>query len=103
MQVLMSTVPEEFQLTLHECLTRSYVILKLYNSTHLINVELYKDFCTETKKLLLSSFNNSGNEWIYFTPTVHAVLEHSGELIEANNSKGLGTYTKSGLEGNIKF
>ena len=32
----------------------------------------------------------NGNEWIFLTPTVHALLEHSGELIEANNCKGLG-------------
>ena len=97
-QVLVSVVPKEYQESLHECITRCYVIMKLYNSTHLINVEAFNYFCSETKKLLLSSFNHDGKEWIYFTPTVHAILEHSGELIEANSCKGLGAYTESGLE-----
>ena len=32
--------------------------------------------------------------------TVHALFEHSGELIEANNGRGLGAYTESSLECN---
>ena len=59
-------------------------------------------FVQKQKKLLLSSFNHDGKEWIYFTPTVHAILEHSGEFIEANSCKGLGAYTESGLECNSK-
>ena len=58
-KVLVSTIPEEFQKSLHECLTRLYVICKLYNSTYFINIEGFKDFCLETKLLLLRSFTNN--------------------------------------------
>ena len=90
LQVMVSAVPEEFQDSLHKCLTRSYVILKLYNSTHKINVEAYKEFCSETEKWLLRSFNDNEDGWIFFTTTVHALLDHSGDLIKANNCTGLG-------------
>ena len=49
LQVLVSTVPGEFQGSLHECLTRLYVITKLYNSTYFINIEGYKDFLPRNK------------------------------------------------------
>ena len=44
-----------------------------------------------------------GEPWIYLTWTVHGVLEHVQELIEANESKGLGEYTESSLECNNKI
>ena len=97
LQIILSAVPKKCQNLLHECLTRSFVILKVYNSSYNINVEAYKDFCSETKKLLLTSFNENEG-WIFFTPTVHAVLDHSANLIDANNCTGLGAYTKSSLE-----
>ena len=77
--------------------------MKLYNSSHSINVEAYQEFCSDTKRLLLTAFNKNGKEWIYLTPMVHALLEHSWELIKANNAKGIGAYTESSLECNNKF
>ena len=104
LSVLVSQVPEEYQEKMHDCLSRSYVITKLYNSTFKINVPLFKDFCKHTKELLLTSFNElDGESWIYLTPTVHGILEHSPELIEANGSKGLGDFTESSLECNNKI
>ena len=35
--------------------------------------------------------------------TIHALLDHFGELIEANRGKGIGTYTESSLESCNKF
>ena len=52
---------------------------------------------------MLTAFNKNGKEWIFLTPTVHALLEHSGKVIEANNSTGLGTYSELGLESCNKF
>ena len=52
--------------------------------------------------MILTSFNDDEDGWIYFTPTVHAVLDHSAELIEANDCRGLGAYTESSLEANNK-
>ena len=37
------------------------------------------------------------------TPTVHGIIEHAPELIEANESKWLGDYTESSLECNNKI
>ena len=36
--------------------------------------------------------------WIYVTPTVHALLGHSAELISFNKNKGLKYYSEEGLE-----
>ena len=52
---------------------------------------------------MLTAFNKNGKEWIFLTPTVHALLEHSGKVIEANNSTELGAYSELGLESCNKF
>ena len=78
----------------------AWLHIKIYSSTHVIEVELYKEFCAETKKVILTAFNENEESWIYLTPTVHALLELSGELIEANNGRGLGAYTEFSLESN---
>ena len=58
----------------------------------------------ETKKIILESFNELCDEsWIYLTPTVHGLLEHAPELIDANNGEGLGAFTESSLECNNKI
>ena len=89
---------------MHDCFSILYVITKLHNSTFKVNVPLLRDFCIETNKLLLTSFNKlDGEPWIYLTRAVHGILEHVPELIEANESKGLGEYTKSSLECNNKI
>ena len=64
--------------------------MNLYNSDYKINVESYKEFCSQTKMLIITVFNKNEKEWIFLTPTVHALLEHSGDLILINNGKGLG-------------
>lgn len=102
-QVLTSQVPARYQESLHELINRLYAITKVYNSTYVVDVEQYKGFCTETKTLLLTAFNENGIPWVFLTPTVHALLEHTGELIEANSCRGLGAYTESGLECSNKF
>ena len=104
LQVLVSQVPEQFQDKLHDCISRGYAIVKLYNSSEKINVPVFKDFCFTTKKLFLTSFNDSNNKsWIYLTKTVHGLLEHSSELLEANNCEGLGKLSESSLECNNKI
>ena len=60
LSVLVSQVPVNYQEKMHECLSRSYVISKLYNSTYKINIPLFRDFCLDTKKLFLTSFNEMG-------------------------------------------
>ncbi len=41
--------------------------------------------------------------WIFLTPTVHALLSHSNELIEGNEGFGLLEFSETGLEANNKF
>ena len=54
LQVLVSQVPEQFQDKLHDCISRGYAIVKLYNSSEKINVPVFKDFCFTTKKLFFN-------------------------------------------------
>ena len=43
-QVLTSLVPGKFQKALHEYISRAYAITEIYSSTHLIEIEQYKEF-----------------------------------------------------------
>ena len=52
----------------------AWLHIKIYSSTHVIEVELYKEFCAETKKVILTAFNENEESWIYLTPSVHALL-----------------------------
>ena len=105
LEVLIQQVPEKYRDDLHDVCSRVYAICKLYNSSHVIDVEKFKDFCIQTKKNILTQFNQPGSsaQWIFLTPTVHGVLEHAHELIQANGGKGLGEFTESGLECNNKM
>ena len=40
---------------------------------------------------------------VMFTPSVHAALAHSPDLIEQNENRGLQNYNESGLEANHKY
>ena len=42
-QVLTSLVPGRFQQALHECISRAYAITEIYSSTHVIEIEQYKE------------------------------------------------------------
>ena len=64
-----------------------------------LTLKVLKIFYLETKLLLLRSFTKNKNSWIFFTPTIHALLEHSTELIKTNNCQGLGAFSESGLDG----
>ena len=105
-QVLVSLVPTNFQEKMHDCISRVYTITKLYNSSHKIDVPSFRIFCSDTKKIILESFNEPEpceQSWVYLTPTVHGLLEHAPELIDANNGEGLGAFTESSLECNNKM
>lgn len=98
-----SYAPERYRNELKDCIARSYAITRLYNSVENIDVPAYRRFCRETKVKFLTAFNGNGQEWIYLTPTVHSVLDHAADLIEANGCEGLLEYSESGLECNNKF
>ena len=46
---------------------------------------------------------NTNQQWISLTPTVHGLLEHAADLIDANGGQGLGSSTESSLEANNKI
>ena len=82
---------------------RLWIIVRLYTSKEQIKVEQFKSFCLPTYNLILNSFNNETSKWINISPTVHALLGHSWELIANNEGKGLGDYSEGGLEHNNKI
>ena len=57
----------------------------------------------ETYQIIISETCENKSKWINISPTVHALLAHSWELITANDDVGLGAFTESGLENNNKF
>ena len=73
------------------------VILAIINSDRKVKVEEFKEFCRSTYLHVASI------PWIELTPSSHAVLGHSAELIEENGNRGLSNFTESGLEANNKF
>ena len=97
-------MPEYFRERFKDMLLRLWVILQVYPSDHEVNVEEYRAVCLQTKLLILTELNGpSGKQWIYLTPTVHALLTHSHELIIANEGRGLKCLSEEGLEHNNKF
>ncbi|KAL5254995.1 hypothetical protein ACHWQZ_G014442 [Mnemiopsis leidyi] len=99
-----SQVPERFQGDMHDICSRIYAICRLYNSCEKLDTVKFQELCSSTKEMILTKLNQPGAKkgWIYLTPTVHAVLEHAPELVEANDGIGLGSFTESSLECNNK-
>ena len=82
------------------------VILRVFISSEMLNVQEYKELCTNLYLLLLRSFplvQNEPGTWISITPSVHKLLGHSWELIEMNRDRGLKNFDESGLEGSNKI
>ena len=98
-ELMVSFAPARFQDDYRSLLCRLWVIISVYNSTRNVNIEEFMCFCIKTYELILEGFNNS-SRWINVSPTMHALLAHSWELISNNDGKGLGEYTESGLENN---
>lgn len=102
-EVLVSQVPEEHREDMRTLLVRVWIILKLYGSDKTINTLNFETFCTETEEFLLTHFKNEVKKWIYLSPTVHSVFEHTGEIIRMNGGKGVKAYAETSLENNNKF
>ena len=101
-------MPEQFQEVFHRFGRDLSVILRVLSSKKSVNVEKYKQFCTDFHKFLIMSFPRHVHKelpgpWISITPSLHKVLCHSWELIELNDESGLGSLDESGLEGNNKL
>ena len=100
---MVSFVPERFQEDLKILMCKIWVIIKIYTSKDKVVVPEYKQFCLDLYYHILNSFNNQESRWINISPTVHALLAHSWELIGNNGGVGLGEFSEGGLEHNNKF
>ena len=63
-----------------------------------IDVEYYSHVCTSLNLLILESF-----PWVILPESIHRLIAHSAELIEANDGFGLGGTSEEGIEGMIKW
>ena len=73
------------------------VILRVLNSYEDVNVEEFEKLCKETNLILVDYF-----DFMNITPTVHAVLAHSPDIIRNNQGKGLNNLSEEGSEGSHK-
>ena len=74
-------------------------ICKAANSQHhKIDVEYYSYVCTQLNLLILDTF-----PWVILPESIHRLITHSAELIEANDGLGLGGTSEEGIEGMIKW
>ena len=102
-----SLMPEANQHVMRRYGMMLSIILQVMGSDKLVNVIKYKEFCTELNLFLLINFPRIKNKhltgpWISITPSLHKVLAHSWELIEANEGRGLKRLDECGLEANNK-
>ena len=72
------------------------VILTIINSDRKVKVDAFKEFCRATY-LHVTSIH-----WIELTPSSHAVLGQSAELIEENGNRGLEANNKIPTSRNIE-
>lgn len=73
------------------------IILRIMQSSQEIDVERYEELCKELYVHLLTEL-----KWVSITPSLHKLLGHSAELIEANGRCGLKKLSEEGMEANNK-
>ena len=102
--VLIYLVPEQKRDVFGKMLITLTCLLNAYTSNKEINVAEYKERIKDVYNFLVNELRGpNGKPWIYPSPTVHSFLSHSSELIESNNSTGLGKFSEQGLENNNKM
>ena len=87
---------------MEDILLRMWLIIDIYNINEEVE-EYFSEFCNETCIMLLTSFNNNQEPWIYLTPTAHGLFHHTWDLIQGNENFGLQEYSECAIEGNIRF
>ena len=103
-EIIISELPEHTQEKIRYFGQSLSVILRVLSSKKKVNIEEFRNICTELYLFLLKNFPRITNchlpdPWISITPTLHKVLAHSWELIEFNDGECLGNLDESGLEG----
>ena len=63
-----------------------------------IKLNEFKEFCTEVYLKIVEYW-----PWAVMSPSIHRILAHAGELMEANEGRGLGGESEEGLESVNKF
>ena len=102
--VLIDLVPENHIINFQNFILSLNCLLTAYSSSREINMNVYCNLVQEVYIELLINIRGPNNKpWIFPSPTLHAFLSHSHELIDANNNYGLGKYSEQGLENNHKF
>ena len=75
-----------------------WVILRIINSDLMVIVEDFEDYCQELQVLIRTEL-----PWVQFSPTVHAFLAHSPQIIKDNGSRGLMNHSEQGSEATHKL
>ena len=102
--LIISNLPEQHRETLRKVMLMFSVICRVMSSKREVNIDAYKSYCTELYLVLINDFPRQFHRhlpgpWISITPSVHKLLGHSWELMQNNDSHGLGSLDESGLEG----
>ena len=98
-QFLCSLVKEEIQGDFGIALLGLCAAVKIINSQkRKVNIDKFRQMLVETYCKLLICF-----PWCPVSPSVHRILAHSWEVIELNNSFGLGNLSEEGLEALNKY
>ena len=97
-------MPEHLQDVLRHYRQQLSVIVRVMSSKEKVNIQRYKQCCTELYLFLINNFQHVINKhlsgpWISITPSLHKLLAHTWELIEINDGVGLGALDEAGLEG----
>ena len=92
--LLTSLVEEDVRDDFDKVLLGLCAIVKVINSQkRKVNVDKLQELSTEVNLKLVSSF-----PWVVITPSVHRIMCHSWEVIQMNDSFGLGDVSEEGLE-----
>ena len=71
--------------------------MRVISSRRKVDMELFPQLCEDFAICLVSAF-----PWARMNHTLHGTVQHSAEIIELNDSFGLGALSEEGLEANNK-
>ena len=90
--------------SIQNCILNFNCLLTAYGSSREININVYCNLVQEFYTEVLLNIRDPNNKpWIFPSPSLHAFLSHSRELIDTNNYHGLCNFSEQGLENNHKF
>jgi len=94
-------IPPTYRARLVSIIDNFGIIVRTLNSTREVDLPMYKDLCRETsiKILQLGRITpGSDDTWMIMNESMHLVLAHSWEMVEANEGCGLGKLSEEVLE-----